>query len=116
MAEKKKLTLKSQIKFIAEAALDNPNLGWMEFILTDNQPNDNRQGIKSKAFSSLIQSGLFMPLKMAQGEIQLDHSEAKPLGTIASLEDQENKQIFGKAAIWKMFRADDYKMLLEMNM
>jgi len=110
----KKLVLESRINFIAEAALENPNLGWMEFILTDNQPNDNKQGIKSEAFAGLIQSGLFMPLKMALGEIQQDHSEARPLGTIASLEDQTEK-IFGKAAIWKLFRANDYKMLLEMS-
>jgi len=114
MTKKKQAKLVSSAKFIAEAALDNPNLGWLEFILTDAEPNENSQGIKKEAFAGLIQTGLFMPIKMAIGEIRPDHSDAKPLGAIAALDADEDK-ILGKAALWKIEREGDYKILTAMS-
>jgi len=111
---KKKFTIESPVEFVAKAALDNPNLGWMTFVLTDNKPNKNKQGIASTSFDNLIQSGHYMPVKVAPGGIKPDHSDAEPLGTIAQLETNEDK-VVGQAALWKLFRPDDYKMLQEMS-
>jgi len=113
--EKKTINLISSASFLtAQAALANPNLGWLEFVLTDAKPNSNKQGIEASAFASLINTGMFMPVKMAAGKINIDHSEAKPLGAIASLEADEI-QILGKAALWKQERQSDYEMLVSMS-
>jgi len=110
---KKTINLVSSATFVAQASA-NPNLGWLEFVLTDAQPNSNRQGIKASAFDNLVNTGMFMPVKMAAGKINLDHSEAEPLGAIASLEADETK-ILGKAALWKQERQTDYELLVSMS-
>lgn len=110
----KRVNLTSEAKFVTEAARVNPKLGWLEFILTDDQPNSNRQGIKKESFSSLIDTGQYMPIKMALGEIAPDHNEAAPLGVIATLEKQDTK-VLGKAAVWKSERGSDYDMLKAMS-
>jgi len=110
----KKLNLSSPIELIAEAGVSNPNLGWISFILTDAEPNKNKQGIRESAFASLIESGQLMPIKMAKGIIAPNHEGAKPLGAIASLSDEESK-VLGKAAIWKMDRAEEYGILTAMS-
>lgn len=115
MKETKTISLVSSASFLtAQAALANPNLGWLEFVLTDAMPNSNKQGIKTDAFDSLINTGMFMPIKMASGKINSDHSEAEPLGAIASLKTDETK-ILGKAALWKQERQSDYEMLVSMS-
>lgn len=110
----KKLKLISAANFVAEASLDNPHLGWLEFILTDDQPNLKKQGVHQDAFASIVSTGMLMPLKVAQGEIRPDHSEAEPLGAIASL-TAEATQILGKAALWKEERPQDYNALASMS-
>jgi len=107
---KKEFKLQSSAKFKAEASTENPNLGWIEFLLTDNQPNGNKQGIKTEAFQNILDTGLYMPVKMALGEIKGDHSEAVPFGPITSLEASD-VSINGKAVVWKDDRADAYKIL-----
>lgn len=106
----KKIVFETQATFTAEAGVDNPNLGWLEFILTDNRPNKNKQGIKAEQFKSLVNTGIFMPIKMAQGTILPDHSDAEPLGPIVELVASET-QVSGKSAIWKDERPDDYALL-----
>jgi len=113
--EKKTINLVSSASFLtAQAASANPNLGWLEFVLTDALPNSNKQGINASAFDSLVNTGMFMPVKMAAGKINLDHSEAEPLGAIASLVADETK-ILGKAALWKQERQTDYEMLVSLS-
>ena len=107
----KKLTINSPIKFSAEAAGANPAIGWMEFVLTDDQPNVNNQGISKEAFASIIDSGLYMPLKMAVGEIADGHENAMPLGAIVNLEATETT-VVGKSSIWKDERPNDYELLV----
>ena len=115
METNKTINLVSSATFLtAQAALGNPNLGWLEFVLTDAMPNSNKQGLKVEAFASLVNTGMFMPIKMATGKINLDHSEAEPLGAIASLVADET-QILGKAALWKQERQADYEMLVSMS-
>ncbi|MCK4825575.1 hypothetical protein KA005_58040 [bacterium] len=110
----KKLNLSSPIELIAEAGVNNPNLGWLSFVLTDSEPNNNKQGIRKEAFASLIVSGQLMPVKMAKGEIAADHTGAEPLGAIANLSEEDDK-VLGKAAIWKSDRAEAYEILTAMS-
>ena len=110
----KKLNLSSPFELIAEAGVSNPNLGWLSFVLTDSEPNNNKQGIRKDAFASLVESGQLMPVKMAKGEIASDHTGAEPLGAIASLSEEES-QVLGKAAIWKRDRAEEYEILTAMS-
>jgi len=112
--DEKRVVLNSTAKFVAVAARDNPNLGWLEFVLTDDQPNGNKQGVRKEGFASIVETGLLMPLKMAKGEIKPGHSDAEPLGAIASLEEEES-QVTGKAAVWKDERNGDYAMLKAMS-
>jgi len=109
----KKFIINSPIKIAASAAVANPALGWMEFILTDNQPNENKQGIKQEAFAALVTTGILMPLKMAEGEIAPGHELAFPLGVISTLEIMGNT-IEGQAALWKSERPTDYGIIKNM--
>lgn len=110
----KRVNLTSEAKFVAEASRENPKLGWLEFVLTDDQPNDNKQGIRKEGFASLVDTGKLTPIKMASGKIKDDHSDAIPLGVISELEEKET-QVVGKAAIWKEERASDYDMIKAMS-
>lgn len=113
--EKKKVTISSPVTFTANAGQENPALGWLDFILTDNRPNKNKQGIRQEAFASLIKSGLYMPVKMATGGINEKHDEALPLGAIVSLDENDVSQIVGKASLWKNERPEDYQLLTAMG-
>lgn len=93
---------------------EHPFLGWLNFILTDSAPNKNQQGIPESAFASLVESGKLMPIKVAEGQINDGHENALPLGPIAELAILNN-QIVGKAALWKVERADAYAMLKQMH-
>lgn len=110
MEKKKRINLVSSAQFIAHAEDSNPNLGWLEFILTDDEPNKNAQGIKQEEFSSLIKTGILMPMKMAIGTAESGHEDAAPLGTISALKIDGNK-VSGRAAIWKSDRENDYNLL-----
>jgi len=110
----KRVNLTSEAKFVAEASRENPKLGWLEFVLTDDKPNDNKQGIKKEGFASLVDTGKLTPIKMASGKIKDDHSDATPFGVISELEAKES-QVDGKAAIWKAERGSDYEMLKAMS-
>jgi hypothetical protein len=88
------------------AISSNPTVTWAKFILTDDQPNANKQRIPFETFASLIKTGLFMPIKMAEGKINDGHEEAKPIGAITHLKVIGNK-IQGLAALWKRERPDD---------
>lgn len=104
----------SSAKFSTSTEEGNPNLGWLNFVLTDNVPNSNKQGIPTTAFAGLVSSGLHMPMKVARGEIKDGHDGAEPLGPITSLTEKDN-QVAGIAAIWKEYRPEDYDMLKQMS-
>lgn len=108
------ITTPASFKLGAEASRDNPNLGWLEFVLTDDKPNDNKQGIPKEAFASLVESGLHMPLRMAEGKISDDHEGIKPIGSIATLA-ASTEQVTGTAAIWKVYKQIEYDMLKKMH-
>jgi hypothetical protein len=91
----------------------NPLVSWIKFILTDDQPNANKQRIPLEEFSNLIKTGIFMPIKMASGEIKDGHDESLPLGVITHLKEDGN-QIRGIAALWSRERPLDVDLIKKM--
>ena len=96
---------------LAEAAIAaNQAFNYLKFILTDDEPNANRQRIPKEEFENLIRTGFFTPLKMAQGEIEDGHENSVPLGVITHLKESDN-QIRGLAALWSKERPEDVDIL-----
>lgn len=98
------------------ASVQNPTLNYLEFVFTDNQPNANRKGIPESAFASLIDTGVLMPVKMANGEISRGHEGTVPIGVISSMDRrqvEDLKQVVGKAALWSKEHPESIKILKE---
>jgi hypothetical protein len=96
---------------LAEAAIAaNQSFNYLKFILTDDEPNANKQRIPKDEFANLIRTGFFTPLKMAQGEIEDGHENSVPLGVITHLKENDN-QIRGLAALWSEERPEDVDIL-----
>lgn len=93
----------------------NPNFQWAKIVVTDDQPNGNKQRIPETEFANLIRTGINAPIKMAEGAISIDHKEAlgKPIGVITNLIKETNR-IIALAAFWKKERPEDVAMLKEM--
>jgi len=89
----------------------NPTLRWLKFILTDDQPNENKQRIPQEEFDNLIKSGINMPIKMAAGDIADGHDGSFAIGVITHLKQVANK-IEGLAALWSKERPDDVNLIL----
>lgn len=99
---------------LAESAISlNPSFTWAKFILTDDQPNENKQRVPKEEFSNLIKTGVYAPFKVAEGGINLGHEESKPLGVITHLRETDNR-IEGLAALWTREREDDVSQLKNM--
>jgi len=107
------LIIGSELKELLAASQNlNPFLTYVRFILTDSLPNGNGHIIPQEEFSNLIQTGLYMPLKMAQGEIKDGHEDAMPLGVITHLIVEGNK-VRGVAALWNRERPADVAFIKE---
>lgn len=89
----------------------NPTLRWIRFILTDDQPNENKQRVPESEFDNLIKTGIHMPIKMAEGGISLGHEGTKPIGVITNLKRVANK-IEGLAALWSRERPEDVDLII----
>lgn len=89
----------------------NPTITLIKFILTDDKPNNNGIRIPKEEFPNLISTGLYMPLKMAQGEPG-DHEEAFPIGVITHLKEVADK-VRGLAVLWNMERTFDIDLIRE---
>jgi hypothetical protein len=114
--------IQTEIEFIDEVVDDseafasislNPVNNWAKFILTDDKPNANKQRIPIEEFDNLVNTGVFMPIKMAAGEISEGHAGTFPIGTISHLQKVGN-QIKGIAALWKRERPEDVDLIKEM--
>lgn len=90
----------------------NPLLTYVRFILTDDKPNANGVRIPREEFSNLITTGIYMPIKMAVGEISEGHAGAVPLGVITHLREDGDK-IRGIAALWNKERPADISHIKE---
>lgn len=92
----------------------NPYVRWAKFILTDDQPNGNGERIPIEEFDNLIQSGIHMPIKMAEGRIEAGHDDASPIGVITHLKKEfvnGVNRIVGLAALWLNERPGDVTYL-----
>lgn len=90
----------------------NPTVKWAKFILTDNKPNKNKMRVPTSEFDNLIKTGIFMPIKVADGEIAEGHEGAIPIGVITHLKKAKDR-IEGLAALWRKERPEDVDMLKE---
>jgi hypothetical protein len=88
----------------------NPAVTLCKFVLTDNLPNANKKRIPLKEFDNLIKTGIFMPIKMALGQIADGHALSFPVGVISHLK-KVNNQIHGLAALWDRERPEDVKLI-----
>ena len=96
---------------LAEAAIAaNHSFNYLKFILTDDEPNANKQRIPKEEFENVIRTGFFTPLKMARGRIREGHELSEPLGVITHLKETDN-QIRGLAALWSEERPDDVAII-----
>ena len=93
----------------------NPFIQWAKIIVTDDQPNVNKQRVPKEEFENLISTGLFAPIKMTESSISAGHKEAqgKVIGTITQLLETGNK-IVALSALWKKEREQDVDMLKQM--
>lgn len=115
------INVQAQLEFIddtdtAEAAVGlNPYFQWAKIIVTDDQPNLNKQRIPSEEFDNIIRTGVFTPIKMTFSEISKGHKEAfgKVIGTLTQL-IKEGNRVIGLAALWKKERPEDIGMLKDM--
>ncbi len=106
---KKQVFIVNNIEFVVEndeellesfASLSlNPTIKWIKFDLTDDKPNANKQRIPKSEFINLINTGVHMPIKMAEGFIRDGHEFAMPIGAITGLIEQGDK-VKGIAALW----------------
>jgi hypothetical protein len=101
----------------AEASLMlNPYVRWAKFIMTDDQPNGNKERTPIEEFDNIIQSGIHMPIKMAEGKIEEGHENSSPIGVITHLKKEfvdGINRIVGLAAFWLRERPSDVTFLKE---
>lgn len=90
----------------------NPHLTWIKFVLTDDKPNANNHRIPKEEFANIIKTGVYMPLKMAEGEISEGHDGTVPLGVMTHLIDRGDR-IEALAALWLREREEDIDFLKE---
>lgn len=88
----------------------SPAVTWTKFVLTDSQPNANNQRVPKEEFPNLINTGKFMPIKMAQGEIADGHDAAAPLGVMTHLKE-EGETVVALAALWSRERPADIEYI-----
>lgn len=92
----------------------NPTIRWIKFVLTDDQPNYNKQRVPQEEFANLMKTGVHMPIKMARKYIRDGHEFSVPIGTITSLGRKENL-IEGIAALWSKEFPNEVGVLEQMN-
>lgn len=92
----------------AEAAIaSNPDIMWMKFIFTDDQPNANKQRVPKEEFSNIVKSGVYMPVKMEGDNPDGNHPLSTPVGTITNLmHPKDSNKVVGLAALWKRERPE----------
>lgn len=123
MARKPKTTTKieNMLLYVEETTLDegvaeasvahkSPAVVWTKFTLTDDMPNANRMRVPSSEFDNLVKTGLYTPIKMAEGSIADGHEGAGPLGVITNLVSNGSK-IDGLAALWAEERPADVEYI-----
>lgn len=92
----------------------NPDaMTFAKFVFTDDKPNANKQRVPETEFDNIVKTGIFMPFKMGDGQIEQGHKDAKPIGVIAQLK-KENNQVKGIAGLWTREASEEIALLKEM--
>jgi len=90
------------IRAVADA--NNPTQTRLSIILTDFEPNTNKQGIPRSEAENILRTALLSPLKINfTGDGYTGHKGAFPIGAIASAamgEDNGRDVIAGDAIVW----------------
>lgn len=96
------------IRAVAEQS--HPFQTKLSLIITDFEPNRNKQGIPQAEAEHIIQSAINAPIKINfDGEVYSGHSGAKPIGPITNVymaEDNGKAVIAGDGVIWKDLNTD----------
>jgi hypothetical protein len=96
---------------LAQASISlNPNVTWVKLILTDDKPNANGHRTPKEEFANIAKTALYMPIKLALGEIKEDHDDAFPIGVMAHILTKDD-HIEALAALWTRERREDVAML-----
>ncbi len=90
----------------------NPNVAWLKMVITDDKPNANGMRIPQEEFANVLKTAVYMPIKMAVGEISEAHDETYPLGSIAHLVEKDD-HVIALAALWTKERPEDIEFLKE---
>ena len=90
----------------------NPNVTWLRIVITDDKPNANNMRIPTEEFTNVIKTAVYMPLKMAEGQISEGHEDTLPIGSIAHLATEEDT-VVALAALWNKERPEDIAYLKE---
>lgn len=101
-AMQQKITVNGYIRAVADQ--DHPLQTKMSLIITDFEPNGNKQGIPESEKQNIIHYALNMPLKISfDGKGYAGHTGAIPVGPIINVyesEDNGRRVIAGDAIIW----------------
>jgi len=108
------LSLEDNTKEVMAAMSRNPTLKWIKFVLTDDALNVNKQRIPKNEFANLVNTGVHMPIKMAEGAILEGHEYSVPIGTITALAERDS-YVEGIAALWSREFPEEIKILEEMS-
>lgn len=85
----------------AYASDSHPLQTILEIVLTDFEPNKNKQQIPDSEAENLIRTALNMPIKIAYANGKhKGHAESIPIGTISEVWQDEN-QILARSILWK---------------
>lgn len=109
------LVINTEFHVYAEASqLLNNNVRRVNFIICDDKPNVNGDGIRGENLQMLATSALYMPIKMAQGDVSFGHADATPLGVITEVRIKETEagmQLGGEGVLWINERPADVAFL-----
>lgn len=111
----KELKLVNKLANFAFASEMNPMQTYVRFVLTDDKPNANGIRIPKEEFMNLVNSGIFMPIKMALvTEDFKGHFNSVPLGVIAHLEISDSgDEVIGVGVLWNEEFEDEIAVIKE---
>lgn len=97
----------------SSVSLNQDSMSFAKFIFTDDKPNANKQRVPESEFDNIINTGIFMPFKMGDGQISDGHKDAKPIGVITQLK-KEGNLVKGIAGLWTREAEEEISLLKEM--
>jgi hypothetical protein len=95
---------------MAEESNKNPNLTWIRFVFTDDQPNGNSQAVSQIEYPNIISTISHIPIKAnyTPGIGLGGHDDTDIVGFVHKGQQESNK-ILGTGAIWN----SEYPELIE---